>query len=210
MIRWLAIAAGGVGAAAATMILLERSAYAKTREEVAAKVAAGGSVRLRLTGYWPWAAKTEAERKTEGAPVDRLGRPLHTLEDFLAGKSDHVSLSGDTAAWPYGQKLIINVGGRQIVGRVVDTGSHFRGAGKVYKETGAEPIDVCVFTRATAASWTDGKVVDAQIPAGDHWDKRAAALNPSAFKGQVVSVGSRRRASPEPALDLELLGAQAA
>lgn len=208
MIRWLALAAGGLGAAALTTALLERAAYAKTREEVARKVAAGGRIRLRLTGYWPWDAKTDNERKVEGPPVDRLGRPLHTLEDYLAGKCDHVSLAGDTAAWPYGQKLIIDVGGRQVVGRVVDTGGNFRGAGKVYKTTGAEPIDVCVFARATATAWAGGRVVDAQIPAGDHWDKKTAALNPAAFKGQVVAIGSRRR--PEPELDLELLGAEAA
>lgn len=93
---------------------------------------------------------------------------MRTAEDFFSGKADFASLSGDPALWPYGQKLLIPwVDGRVLVGRVVDTGSHFAGATKVYRVLGAEPIDVCVAASSTLVP----KLVDATVVFGDHLDK---------------------------------------
>ncbi len=103
----------------------------------------------------------------EGKPVDRKGQPLHTVEDYLAGKSDFVSLAGDYEAWPYGQKLLIPWGDKTLTGRVVDTGGHFHGIGKVYRDAGYEPIDVCVYSRNNAPPQT--KVV-VEIVEGDAFD----------------------------------------
>jgi hypothetical protein len=140
-------------------------------------------VKLRLTGYWPFSAR-EDEKKMEGGIHDRKGNPLHTVEDFLSGKAPFVSLSGDDAVWPYGQLIKIPwVGGKIITGRVVDTGSHFRGAGKIYRVAGAEPIDVCVASSKSEVP----KLVDAQIVAGDSFDPKKMIAT-SGIKGQTVKV----------------------
>ncbi len=122
----------------------------------------GGTVGVRLTGYWPFqAGLSSVERRMEGGVNDRRGRPLHTLEAHLADPSRHpyVSVSGDDALWPYGQRISLSPW-PDAVFRVVDTGSHFRGAGKVYRVPGREPLDVCVETShsmvtalATATIW---------------------------------------------------------
>ncbi len=146
------------------------------------------TVKLRLTGYWPFSA-TAGERKMEGGLKDRKGNPLHTVEDFLAGKSDHVSLSGDDAVWPYGQKLMIPwketpAGTVMITGRVTDTGGHFRGAGKVYRVVGYEPIDVCVASSETQVP----KTVTATLVPGDNYAK-GAPVNTGKLKDQTVAAG---------------------
>lgn len=152
----------------------------------AEKMTGDAAIALRLTGYWPFAA-TDAERRLEGGVHDRKGRPLHTVEDFLAGRSDHVSLSGDDAAWPYGQKVIIPwTDGRTIVGRVTDTGGSFRGINKKYRVLGREPIDVCVASRSTKVP----AEVTARIVRGDHLDKAGAAVAAAKFRGQEVVVGA--------------------
>ena len=117
----------------------------ETRLDIARGLASGGRVRVRFTGYWPGAARTEAERRMEGGLNDRKGRPLHTLEQHLSDPSRHpyVSLAGDDAVWPYGQRVTLP-GFPSVVARVVDTGSNFRGAGKAVRVLAHEPIDVCV------------------------------------------------------------------
>jgi hypothetical protein len=75
------------------------------------------------------------------------------------------------------------VGGKIITGRVVDTGSHFRGAGKIYRVAGAEPIDVCVASSKSEVP----KLVDAQIVAGDSFDPKKMIAT-SGIKGQTVKV----------------------
>lgn len=153
---------------------LTMSALAKTDPELKEKYGQeaispwlpGGKVRLRLTGYWPFTARQD-ERKMEGGIFDRKmpkgfeDKPdskeyqqhvLHTAEQYLADPIHHpfVSLSGDDAIWPYGQEIDIPwTDGRVLRGRVVDTGSHFRGANKVYRTEGYEPIDVCVNSSQT-------------------------------------------------------------
>ncbi len=167
----------GVGTAMATLLAGKYATAVKKAVEGVLPAAAPGTtntVTVRLTGYWPFqAGLSPAERKMEGAPVDRKGGPLHTVEDFFAGDSDHVSLSGDPSIFPYGQKMLIPWGNQTIVGRVTDTGSHFHGAGKVYRVVGAEPIDVCV---ASSATVIPAKTVDAKAVVGDHLDKPGAQL----------------------------------
>lgn len=161
-----------------------------------------GQIKLRLTGYWPFTAAS-GEKKMEGGIFDRKmndkykndpssatykAHVLHTIEDFFSGKSDHVSLSGDSSAWPYGQAVKFQWSdGRQVFGRVTDTGDHFRGKTKLYRSLGAEPIDVCVLSKLTKPPET----VTAQIVVGDTLDKTGAAVAVSKFRGQDVTVGGR-------------------
>lgn len=139
----------------------------------------------KLTGYWPSTA-TASEQKMEGKPVDRKGAPLHTVEDFLAGKSDHVSVSGDYTIFPYGQKILIPWGNSTITGRVTDTGSHFFGALKVYRIAGREPLDICVLSSSTKIP---DSLVDVTIVPGDNYEKGKAVAT-AGFKNQTVVVGA--------------------
>lgn len=98
------------------------------------------------TGYYP------ANNAMEGGFVDKQGRPLCTLQDFLEGKSDYVSIALDKNLYKNGS---IEYGdtfripeleakyGRQIVFKAVDTGGAFtnKGFGRV---------DIC--TRSEAHS----------------------------------------------------------
>ncbi len=89
----------------------------------------------RGTAYYP------DNSPLEGGFKDRKGKPLRTLQQFLAGKAEYVSVAMDTKAFPYGQRLRIKElekkYGKKIVFRVVDTGGAFRGKG-------TSRIDVCV------------------------------------------------------------------
>lgn len=125
------------------------------------RVIVGSTIPVTLTGYWPYAAKTEAERRMEGPPVDAsgYGRPIHTLQQHMADPIAHpfVSASGDLRSaknpggfWAYGQRVIIpalgtpslawqrRAGQSQYVVRVVDTGSHFYGP--IYDATDGRPV----------------------------------------------------------------------
>ena len=88
----------------------------------------------RGTGYYPDSSALE------GGFVDRKGAPLHTLQDFLAGRSTYVSVAMDSTAFPYGTALTIPqmdaAFGRHIPFKVVDTGSAFKGKG-------TSRIDIC-------------------------------------------------------------------
>lgn len=158
-----------------------------------AAVASGGTFQARLTGYWPFAAKTDAERRMEGGIHDRKGKPLHTLEQHLADRMAHpyVSVSGDDAIFPYGQRIEIDAWPGAVF-RVVDTGGHFRGASKVYRVSGLEPLDVCVDSKATVVPKTAATV---RIIKGDHFDRPGREVAAEKFKGQIVG-------------SLELLGAR--
>lgn len=151
---------------------------------VAAKMTGTSSIKLRLTTYYPLEAKTAAQKKMEGAPVDRKGAPLHYLEDVIAGKDEWVSCAGDSAAWPYGQLIFIDAY-PGIKFRVVDTGGNFLGSDKVYRASGREPIDVAVRSSSTKVP-TDAT---AQIVRGDHLDKTDRKVAVAKFKGQKVVVG---------------------
>jgi 3D (Asp-Asp-Asp) domain-containing protein len=92
------------------------------------------SFRARGTGYYPDSSALE------GGFNDRLGKPLRTLQDYLAGRADYVSVAMDTRAFKYGTHLRIRQleakYGRAIDFRVVDTGGAFVGKG-------TSRIDIC-------------------------------------------------------------------
>jgi 3D (Asp-Asp-Asp) domain-containing protein len=92
------------------------------------------SFTARGTGYYPDSSALE------GGFVDRVGKPLHTLQQFLAGQADYVSVAMDTRAFNYGQRLKIHEletkYGKAIPFRVVDTGGAFTGKGRTR-------IDIC-------------------------------------------------------------------
>ena len=81
----------------------------------------------RGTGYFPCASTLE------GGLQDRRGRPLYTLQDFLAERAPYVSVAMDPKAFPYGTSLRIpeieKKYGRAITFLVVDTGDAFIGRG---------------------------------------------------------------------------------
>lgn len=79
----------------------------------------------------------------EGGQHDRMGQPLYTLEAYQRGEAPYVSVSGDYNAWPYGQRIDLDAY-PGVVFRIVDTGSHFVGPGKVYRDSAREPLDICV------------------------------------------------------------------
>jgi len=84
---------------------------------------------------------TTENTSMEGGPLDRCGKRLGTLEQYMQGKADYVSIAMDKNAFPYGTILRISelekVLGKSIVFKVVDTGSAFRGKGTAR-------IDICV------------------------------------------------------------------
>lgn len=96
--------------------------------------AEGQKFKARGTGYYPDSSPLE------GGFVDRRDQPLRTLQDFLSGKANYVSVAMDSKAFPYGTKLRIPEleakYGKQIEFRVVDTGGAFVGKG-------TSRIDVC-------------------------------------------------------------------
>jgi len=194
-VKRIGLIVGGLStaiASVAALFIAKKSATATKNAVTGASPSAppgsANTITLHLTGYWPFqAGMTATERKMEGAPVDRKGKPLYTAEAFLAGKADHVSLSGDPDIFPYGQKINIPWGNKMLVGRVTDTGGHFHGLGKVFRVAGAEPIDVCVESSKTVIP---KKTVDAAVIVGDHLDKspKQLALD-KAGKPQTVAVG---------------------
>ena len=118
---------------------------------------APGRVDVYLTEYYPFVKNmTRAEREMEGGELDRHGNPLHTLDDFLAGKAPWASLACDYTGGPpgsnkaftrYGQRVSIPLVdekvGKHLVFRLVDTGSYFYGEGKKIRLANHEPIDIC-------------------------------------------------------------------
>jgi len=178
--RLLGLLSGGAALGAA--YLLHRKAE-QTREQTMQAVATGGTFAVRLTGYWPFTASA-SEKKMEGGANDRKGKPLHTLEDFQAGTAPYVSVSGDDAIFPYGQRIAIDEW-PGVVFRVVDTGGHFRGSGKVYRAVGHEPLDICVQSSKTHVV----PLSTATIVKGDHFDKPGKEVEVARMQGQSVAVG---------------------
>jgi hypothetical protein len=172
---------GGLAAAGAVWLASRRSA--EVAEETTRTVAAGGRIKVRLTGYWPFAAKTETEKRMEGGVKDRKGKPLFTLEQHLADpqRAPYVAVAGDDAVWPYGQRIVLDEWPNAIF-RVVDTGGHFRGANKVYRALGHEPLDICVDSSKTKLP----KTTTARILAGDNF-AGGRAVATAGIRDQVIS-----------------------
>lgn len=133
----------------------------------------GGSFDARLTGYWPFQSGLSAdERKMEGGIHDRKGHPLYTLEDYQAGRAPFVSVAGDYEIFPYGQKIAISAW-PGVSFRVVDTGGHFHGAGKLYRLLGHEPLDICVASSSSKVPTTATVTI---IP-GDNYESGAVVAS---------------------------------
>lgn len=79
----------------------------------------------------------------EGGPLDRCGRRLNTLDDYMNWKANEVSVAMDRLALPYGTLIRIpEIEKRLKVAdpipfRIVDTGSAFKGKG-------LSRLDICV------------------------------------------------------------------
>jgi peptidoglycan hydrolase-like protein with peptidoglycan-binding domain len=122
-------------------------ASGRTTQPATGALPAGEKVgTARGTGYYP------ANNRMEGGFNDKQGKPLHTLQDFLAGRSDYVSIALDKNLYrngdiSYGDRFRIPEleakYGRQIEFRAVDTGGAFtnRGFGRV---------DICTASRAAS------------------------------------------------------------
>jgi 3D (Asp-Asp-Asp) domain-containing protein len=99
------------------------------------------SFRARATGYYPDSSPLE------GGFRDRRGRPLATLQDYLAGRAPYVAVAMDARALPYGTRLVLPAFdlryARPVEFRVVDTGSAFKGRGLAR-------LDICTADRAAA------------------------------------------------------------
>jgi hypothetical protein len=179
----VALLLGGAGAAFAATVLGAKRA-ARVEKETKEAVDSGGTFRAKLTTYWPYSA-TKSERKMEGGTTDRMDKPLCTLEQHRSDPSrfPFVSVSGDKAIFPYGQRLEIDVF-PGVVFRVVDTGGHFTGSTKVYRALGAEPLDICVDSpRSKVPADATVKIVQ-----GDHFDKKTRQIDAGRLKGQEVKL----------------------
>jgi len=125
----------------------------------------GITVPCRVTGYWPYYAAASGKGvQMEGGLHDTMERSLYTLENFYAGKAPYVSVSGDWKIIPYGQRISLS-GWPGVVFRVHDTGSHFWGAGKLFRVVGREPFDVCVASPSTSVV----ALQEVTFYPDDHW-----------------------------------------
>lgn len=106
------------------------------------------SIKVTVTAYHP------INTKLEGGVLDRYGRPLVTLEQansFPETDLDsevYYSIAADfKQAWYKKDRLVkvILDDGTKIpgIGKLCDTGQHFYGSGKVIRNPGHEPIDIC-------------------------------------------------------------------
>jgi 3D (Asp-Asp-Asp) domain-containing protein len=112
------------------------------------------SFQTRGTGYYP------ANTALEGGFLDRKGKRLNTLQQFLAGTVPYVSVAMDTTAFPYGQRLRLKEFnaryGREIIFRVVDTGGAFRGKGR-------SRIDICTANEPASLDRTVNSLLNAEV-----------------------------------------------
>jgi 3D (Asp-Asp-Asp) domain-containing protein len=151
-----------------------------------------GSFLSRGTGYYP------ANNSMEGGFLDRKGAKLRTLQQFLAGRADYVSVAMDSRAFAYGQRLRIKEleakYGKPIVFRVVDTGGAFRGKGKTR-------IDICTANRAASLDATiNGRLnIDVIDERSGPPEPSPAAQDPA--EPEPTAPVASEPASPAPASD---------
>lgn len=93
----------------------------------------------KATGYYPH------NSKMEGGFKDKVGKPLHTLQDFLSGSAPYVSIAIDKNLYKngtvkYGDSFRIpemeKKYGKKIIFKAVDTGGAFT-------DKGFGRIDIC-------------------------------------------------------------------
>lgn len=90
--------------------------------------------KARGTGYFP------STDPLEGGFFDRRGKPLNTLQEYLDGKADYVTVATDVHAFPYGTWLCIP-----------ELDAHFdmpirfevRDTGEAFVGKGTSRIDIC-------------------------------------------------------------------
>jgi 3D (Asp-Asp-Asp) domain-containing protein len=148
----------GLGAVCAALLVgCSSEATGEATDATGDELAVGASFRARGTGYYPDSSALE------GGFVDRIGKPLRTLQDYLAGRAEYVSVAMDTRAFKYGTHLRIAQleakYGRAIDFRVVDTGGAFRGKG-------TSRIDVCVKTYRDTLDATINGMLDIRVASG--------------------------------------------
>lgn len=99
----------------------------------------------RLTAYHPDAPPEH--RRMEGGPRDRLGADVITLQQHRSdpGRYPYVSVAGDLSLGglvvAYGTRIFFAAFPDDVF-RLVDTGGHFTGPGKVIRKPGFEPFDI--------------------------------------------------------------------
>lgn len=144
-------------------------------------------IKISLTEYYPFEKNlSKRGKRREGGVVDRLGKPLYTLEDYVDGTAPFVSAACDsTGGAPgnvkefriYGFKVWIpairdNIGTyidnpktqpMIIEFRLVDTGGDFRGKGKKIKAAGHEPIDICRRAKPDSAHSFSGLLTEMML-----------------------------------------------
>jgi hypothetical protein len=195
--RWVYYA--GIGA---VLFVLLTFAGSDMTERIEDGLTEGATIDVRLTGYWPFQeGLSPEERLMEGGHNDSHGNPLYTLEDFQEGRAPYVSVSGDSAAWPYGQRIEISAW-PGVIFRVVDTGNHFRGVpifsdfesytkGKFYRVAGREPLDICVASSRTVVpkEGTTATIIagDDLRPTRDGYTKTPEQVNYDRFFGQDIT-----------------------
>lgn len=144
LLVWVALAAAG-GLAGCGKRVAEKSAAVvnpPVRHQAATSTCCAGNVyTTRSTGYYP------AANRLEGGFVDRRGKKLRTLQDFIDGRTKYVSVAMDRNTVPYGHAVCIPelnaLYGKAIPFRVVDTGGAF-------KNKGTTRIDICTRSRSDA------------------------------------------------------------
>ena len=161
----LAVWASGCGASTT-----DGDAFDATHDELRVT----SSFTSKGTGYFP------DKSALEGGFKDRLGKPLRTLQAFLAGDAEYVSVAMDSKAFKYGTRLRINEleakFGRAIIFRVVDTGGAFRNKGRTR-------MDICTANEKASLDPTiNGKVlhVDVMDETGDPEPAQEPAPEPDA------------------------------
>lgn len=96
----------------------------------------------------------------EGGFVDRKGKPLKTLQQFIAGKADAVTVAMDIPAFPYGQVLCSPTLNQSYSSRikleVKDTGGAFKGKGR-------SRIDVCSGSKKDSLDGRLNKRIDLEV-----------------------------------------------
>jgi 3D (Asp-Asp-Asp) domain-containing protein len=174
----LAVWASGCGSSTT-----DGDAFGATHDELRVT----SSFTTKGTGYFP------DKSALEGGFKDRLGKPLRTLQAFLAGDAEYVSVAMDSKAFKYGTRLRVKEldakFGRSITFRVVDTGGAFKNKGRTR-------MDICTANEKASLDPTiNGPVlhVDVMDETGDN-----AAPDPSPMPDPVDDPTGNDDPAPAP------------
>jgi 3D (Asp-Asp-Asp) domain-containing protein len=140
----------------------------------------------RGTAYYP------ANNAMEGGFKDMQGKPLQTLQQFLSGKADYVSVAMDSTVFSYGQRLRIHElndeYGKEIVFRVVDTGGAFKGKKKTR-------MDICVANAAASDDSTINGTLHVDVVGSDEAVPPVSSSDSSSENDIAVEKGSSSSSS---------------